>query len=138
MTRDGNVRTEVGEDITVVVNSVGETRAHADEPGSASRMVTPLSVAGRAGRQLEWLEDIREFQGVATQLPQSRVIDGQQVHGWQLAVEGLDVVIWATEQGVPLEMSMNQGAHDARWCIRFEMNRAAGGRPVQHAGAGRL
>jgi hypothetical protein len=122
MTREGNVRTEIGEDITVVVNS-SEKRVLTLMNSPRIAMITPLASPVERDDQLEWLEDIREYQGVATQLPQPRMIAGQQAHGWQLEVDGLDMVIWATAEGVPLEMSMNQGAQ-IDMVFRFKMNQA--------------
>ena len=110
MTRAGDVRTEVGDDITVVVNS-SEKRVLTLMKSPRIAMLTPLASPVQRDDQLEWLDEIREYQGVATRLPQPRMIDGQVAHGWQLQTEGLAMVIWATDEGVPLEMNMNQGVN---------------------------
>jgi len=110
MTRQGDVRTEVGDDITVIVNST-EQRVLTLMKTPRVAMLTPLASPVERDDQLKWLEEIRDYQGVAAQLPQARNIDGHEAHGWQLRIEGIDMVIWATDEGVPLEMSMNQGVN---------------------------
>ena len=121
MTRAGNVRTEVGEDITVVVNSA-EQRVLLMMNKPRIAQVMPLRSPVERDDQLEWLDEIREYQGVATLLPEARVIDGQEAHGWKLDASGIDMVIWATAEGVPLEMNMKQGP-GIDLLFHFEMNR---------------
>jgi len=108
-TRSGNVRTEVGDDVIVIVNSA-EARVLTLIRPSRMAIVSPLAHRVEEDDALKWLKDIREFQGVAQALPEPRVIDGQQVFGWQLQTEGIDMVLWATAEGLPLQMTMNPAA----------------------------
>jgi len=105
-TRSGNVRTEVGDDVSVIVNSA-QNRVLTLIRSSRMAIVSPLEHAVEEEDTLKWLKDIREFQGLATALPEPRVIDGQKVFGWQLKIEGVDMVLWATAAGLPLQMTMN-------------------------------
>jgi hypothetical protein len=109
MTHDGNVRTEVGPDLVVVVNSA-ERRVLTLMKSARVAQVTPLDRPVEKSEQLDWLEEIREFQGAANLLPLTRIIDFQRVQGWQLIVGEMNMVIWATEEGVPLEMTVDRGA----------------------------
>jgi hypothetical protein len=120
MSRDGNVRTEVGEDITVIVNSA-EQRVLTLMKSRRIAMLSPLQEPVEKDDQLSWLEDVRNFQGVATQLPGSRIIDGRKAYGWQLSTNGMELVLWATEDGMPLEMSMDQGT-PLQLMFHFEIN----------------
>jgi len=120
MNRDGNVRTEVGEEITVIVNSA-EKRVLTLMKSQRIAMLSPLNAPVESDDQLSWLEDVRNFQGIATQLPRPRIIDGRKAYGWQLATNGMELVLWATEDGMPLEMSMDQGT-PLQFIFHFEMN----------------
>ena len=64
---------------------------------------------------------MRNFQGVATRLPGSRTIDGRKAYGWQLSTNGMELVLWASEDGLPLEMSMDQGT-PLQFIFHFEIN----------------
>jgi hypothetical protein len=105
VTQDGNVRTDVGDDVTVIVNSTQRQvltlmhRAHVAVP-------SPLEKPATKEDALRWLEDIRDFQGEAKALPRSRWIRGQRAHGWELATVAGTIVLWATDEGLPLEMTM--------------------------------
>lgn len=120
MTNDGNVRTEVGPDIVVIVNSA-EMRVLTLVKPARIATVKPLEKRVEKSDQLEWLEEVRAFQGKATQLRQTRLIDGRQAHGWELEIGGMPMVMWATEDGIPLEMTLEQGAA-LQLDFRFEMN----------------
>jgi hypothetical protein len=105
VTQDGNVRTDVGDDITVIVNSAQRQvltlmhRAHVAVP-------SPLEKPATKDDAMRWLEDIRDFQGEAKMLPRSRLIRGHRAYGWELATVGGPIELWATGEGLPLEMSM--------------------------------
>lgn len=43
---------------------------------------------------LEWLQELREFQGVATVLEQPLQVDGIDAMGWQLNLEGQSYTLW--------------------------------------------
>jgi hypothetical protein len=116
MTRDGKVRTDIGEDMSVVVNPVERrvlTIVH------RSRVAVEAPFVGTPKEDgLEWLREVRDFQGIATRLPDSRVIDGRRAYGWRLPVASIELELWATEDGLPLEMKM-KGAGEMRLDFRF-------------------
>jgi hypothetical protein len=105
MTRDGKVRTDIGKDVSVIVNSVDRrvlTLMHSEHLAIESPLGSPVTQED----ELKWMKDVRDFQGIATRLPQPRVIDGRAAYGWKLNVGGMDLLLWATEEGLPLEMQM--------------------------------
>jgi hypothetical protein len=108
-TRSGNVRTAIGDDLTVIVNSAQQRVLTLVRP-SRMAIVTPLVHAVEEDDALKWLKDIREFQGAATRLPEPREIDGKQAFGWRLRAAGMDMELWATADGLPLRMTMNPSA----------------------------
>ena len=108
-TRTGNVRTEVGDNVTVIVNSA-EKRVLTLVRSSHMAILSPLDHAVEEDDALKWLKDIREFQGVATRLPELREINGKQAYGWRFQAAAVDMVLWATEDGLPLQMTVNPSA----------------------------
>jgi hypothetical protein len=108
-TRSGNVRAEVGDDVVVIVNSA-EGRVLTLLRPSQVAIVSPLARPVEQDDALKWLKDIREFQGAAKMLPEPRTIRGQKAHGWQLEIAGMDMVLWATAEGLPLQMTMDPTA----------------------------
>ena len=120
VTRDGNVRTDVGDDVSVIVNS-SERRVMTLVHSERLAVVSPLGAPATHDEALDWLKDIREFQGAAKALPQTRVIGGQQAHGWELQTVDGKLVLWATEEGLPLEMTM-VGSTPLQISFRFEFD----------------
>jgi hypothetical protein len=120
MTNDGNVLTEIGDDVSVIVNS-REKRVLTLMHSAHMAIVSPLVAGVEKDDSLKWLKDIREFQGKAQALPEPRVINGEQARGWRLVVGGLDIVLWATDEGLPLAMTMN-GEPRLALDFRFEFN----------------
>jgi hypothetical protein len=120
MTRNGNVRTDIGKDMSVIVNS-GEGRVVTlmHEPRIAIQ--SPLTAPVTRENELEWLDGVRKFQGLATRLPNPRVIDGKTAYAWKLRVEDMDLTIWATDEGVPLEMQMS-GPAEVSFGFHFELD----------------
>lgn len=117
---DGSVRTEVGDDVIVVVNSAEKQVLTLLKPARVA-MVTPLSQAATQDDALDWLDDIRDFKGAAEALPRTRVIDGKRAHGWKLAIQGGDIELWADDEGLPLAMTVNQGVElEMRFDFEFE------------------
>jgi len=57
-----------------------------------------------------WLEELRNFKGEATKLPNKRIIDGHSAQGWALNLQGLKMEIWADANGLPLQMRQEGGA----------------------------
>src|SRR5690349_7186460 len=105
VTHDGNVRTDVGEDVTVIVNSTERQvltlmhRHHIAVP-------SPLDNPATKDDAIACLDDIRDFQGEAKRIPGSRWIRFERAYGWKLATPAGDVELWATEDGLPLEMKL--------------------------------
>jgi hypothetical protein len=121
MTRDGNVRTDIGDDLSVIVNT---------SQGRMLTLIHPEHVAiespiggGKTGddESMRWLDDIRKFQGAAERLPGSRTIGGRLGYGWKLRTGAMDIVLWATEGGLPLEMQMT-GEQQMRFEFHFEFD----------------
>jgi len=109
VTRDGKVRTDVGDLISVIVNSSEGRVLTLHHPAHAAT-VAPLVAPVTQDDAMAWLEEIREFQGEARVLPQTRRIGGRTAHGWELETAGGSLVLWATEDGLPLEMTMGGSA----------------------------
>jgi hypothetical protein len=109
VTHDGNVRTDVGDDVTVIVNSKERQvltlmhRHHIAVPSPLDKPATKEDV-------LAWLDDIRDFQGEAKKLPGTRWIRFERAYGWKLATAAGDMELWATEEGLPLEMTLASSA----------------------------
>jgi hypothetical protein len=118
VTRDGKLRTDVGKDLSVIVNAA-ENRVITLVHEEHLAVESPLGADAGESDSLDWLEDIRNFQGVAKRLPEPRLINGHRSYGWQLEVQSLTAVLWTTDEGVPLEMIMT-GAGDMRFDFRFE------------------
>jgi outer membrane lipoprotein-sorting protein len=107
--RDGSVRTEVGDDVVVVVNSENKEVLTLVKSAQMA-VVSPINQAPTKEESLDWLDKIRQFQGAAKELPGTRTIRGEEVRGWELELNGSKVVLWATSEGLPLEMTLDQGA----------------------------
>lgn len=120
MLANGSVRAEVGEDVVVVVNTA-ERRVLTLAKSARVAMVTPLVEPGSKDDAMKWLDDVREFQGAAVPLRETRVIRGEQAHGWELPLEQGKIVLWANAAGLPLEMQLDQGvAVDMSFRFEFE------------------
>jgi outer membrane lipoprotein-sorting protein len=120
MTRDGRLRTDVGTDLSVVVNTAEGRVLTIIHPEHVA-MQTPIRGAPGDDHSLDWLEDIRKFKGVATRLPEPRTIGGREAYGWKLRTGNMDIVLWATESGLPLEMQMT-GAQQMRFEFHFDFD----------------
>jgi len=105
VTQDGNVRTDVGDDVTVIVNST-ERRVLTLMHRNRVAVPSPLDKPATKEDAIAWLDDIRDFQGEATRIPGSRWIRFERAYGWKLATPAGDVELWATEDGLPLEMKL--------------------------------
>lgn len=98
----GNARSDIGGATTVIVNAEQHEMMvllHASH--QAMRM--PLNAANRdeAAEPFAWLDSVRNFQGRAEHLPQTRVIDGVETDGWALHASGMDITLWADQDGFP-------------------------------------
>ena len=109
VSQDGNVRTDVGDDVTVIVNSTQMKvltlmhRHHIAVP-------SPLDKPATKDDAIAWLDDIRDFQGEAKPLEKSRWIRGHRAYGWELETAAGKMELWATAEGLPLEMTLDSSA----------------------------
>lgn len=114
----GDVRADVGTDITVIVNqSERRVLTLMHEPRVA--MLMPLDEAAKPDDAIAWLDQIRAFQGKAEKLADTRVIRGQVAQAWKLDVEGNEFVLWATSSGLPLAMRVENAALEMDFGFRF-------------------
>jgi hypothetical protein len=121
MTRDGRLRSDVGADVSVIVNPAEGRVLTLIHP---QHMALESALGGRKvtdDDSMRWLEDIRRFQGLAQRLPEPRTIDGRRAYGWKLRTGNMDIVLWATEGGLPLEMRMT-GEQQMRFDFHFEFD----------------
>ena len=98
----GNTRSDIGDSTSVVVNvDKQELLILLHGPHKAMRM--PLDDAGstQARDPLGWLDAVRKFQGQATRLQHSRMIDGVKTNGWLLDTASMHITLWADSQGMP-------------------------------------
>ena len=108
-TRTGQVRVDIGSELSVVLDS---TRGAGVSLLHASKQAAPFAFApgGSGDESLDWLEELRSFQGQAARLPGTRVIDGETAYGWALDLGGHRTELWANADGLPLAMSLGDGA----------------------------
>ena len=109
VTRDGNVRTDVGDLISVIVNSSEHRVMTLHHPAHVATLA-PLVVPATSDDAMAWLKEIREFQGEAKALPQPRMIGYRKAYGWELETAAGKIVLWATEDGLPLKMTLGGSA----------------------------
>jgi hypothetical protein len=122
---DGSVRAEVGDDVTVVVNTQ-EKRVITLLKPSRMAVVSPLDGTPKKDDSLEWLDEVRQFQGKARKLPEAKFIRGQVCQGWELPMEQGKIVLWANNAGLPVQMQLDQGvALDLSFEFEFEPRFAA-------------
>lgn len=108
MLRSGQVRVDVEGEVSVVVDPVAGqalTLLH----GSRQALQFPVPLQDLLGEldPMAWISEIRDYQGLADRLPEPRVIDGRTAWGWALEVDGTRVLLWATEEGLPLELTVD-------------------------------
>ncbi|GGA68340.1 hypothetical protein GCM10011521_03140 [Arenimonas soli] len=104
----GVVRTDVGEELSVIVDP-GHERVLMLLHGPRHAMLSPLQGAKPSpDASLHWLEELRAFEGRAELLPGTRLFDGHVARGWSLQIEGSLIVLWADADGLPLAMQMGQ------------------------------
>jgi hypothetical protein len=117
----GVVRTDVGDQLSVIVDAPrGRLLTLLHEPRQAMIASIPKNkpVAGDA---LSWLDDLRNFKGKATPLPDTRIIDGRTAHGWSLEAGGTTMELWADPDDLPLAMRQ-QGDGGLEIDYRFEFD----------------
>jgi outer membrane lipoprotein-sorting protein len=119
-TKDGKLRTDVGKDLSVIVNTAEGHVLTLIHPERVA-MESPIGGGRSDDDSMRWLDDIRQFQGAAVRLPEPRTIDGRQAFGWKLRAGNMDIVLWATEGGLPLQMQMT-GEQQMRFEFHFQFD----------------
>ncbi len=118
----GRVRTDVGSEVSVVVSPVeGQVLMLLHSGRSAMRFPIAIAETMPAQEALAWLDELRHFKGIATALPDTRVIDGETAHGWSLKIANAEIQLWARSDGLPLAMSIGEGLGlDLRFRFAFD------------------
>ncbi len=118
---DGSLRTDVGEQMSVIVDQARhEVMILLHEPREASVMPLP-NVQAKPDASLDWLKEIRAFQGEAKKLKQTRMIDEREAQGWALDVGAMQLLLWVDAEGLPIAMEQT-GAANMEIRYRFQFN----------------
>lgn len=108
MNREGDVRTDLGTATSTIVNPRQHTMLTLlHDVHQALQM--PVGAAADGSDRFAWLDAIRDFQGQATRLPGTRVIDGRVTTGWSLETNGMHISLWADAEGLPLAVEIDGG-----------------------------
>jgi len=108
--RAGDVRTDIGDSTTVIVNVQQRTvltLLHAQH--KAMRMPLHADAGNPAEKALGWIDTIRRFKGNARPLAGTRLIDGVVTHGWALDTSGMRIQLWADDDNVPRAVDISGG-----------------------------
>ncbi len=118
---DGSVRTDVGDQLSIIVdNSRRQLLTLLHDSREASLMSLP-ALPSTPDASLDWLEEIRQFQGKAVRLKHTRSIDGRQAQGWALDLGATLMVLWVDAEGLPIAMEQDASASlEIRY--RFQFN----------------
>lgn len=106
----GVLRTDVGSQLSVIVDPPKGRVLTLLHDSREAMLVAFAPAAGAPADPLQWLQDVRDFQGQATALPNPRIIDGQPARGWRLDVRGNAMELWTDRDGLPLSLRMQAGA----------------------------
>lgn len=108
--RGGNAHTNVGDSTSVIVNvETGTVLVLLHQSHRAMRVSIGSDKTPQEAQAFAWLKSVREFQGRARLLEQTRTIDAQTTHGWSLQSAGMHIVLWADNDGVPRAVTVNDG-----------------------------
>lgn len=108
MLRGGQVRVDVEGEVSVVVDPVaGQALTLLHRPRQALQFPLPVQDILGDIDPMAWIAEIRDYQGLADRLPEPRVIGGRTAWGWALEVDDTRVLLWATEEGLPLELAVD-------------------------------
>jgi hypothetical protein len=108
----GMVRTDVGTELSVIVDP-GNRRVLTLLHSPKQALLTPLPADARAKppeASLNWLDELRQFQGKTTALTPPRQINGQPAYGWRLELPDSQLELWANAEGWPQTMQMTTHA----------------------------
>lgn len=122
-TADGSMRLESGPVVQIFDASAGTM--HTLLPGDrVMSMPVPMDEAAAPAASMEWVQEIRDFQGQAQRLPETRRIDGQEAVGFRLMIDGITVDLWAQpETGRPILMELMM-ANDVTMRTRLAFDQA--------------
>lgn len=111
MSSQGQVRVDVGTEISVIVDTAsGQTLTLMHEKRQALQFEIPGMELPGIADAMAWIDQIRDYQGQALRLPEPRIIGGRSAWGWALDIDEVQVLLWATEDGLPLELTVNDGS----------------------------
>jgi hypothetical protein len=119
----GITRTNVGKHLSIIVDpKQGRVLTLLHDSREAMLTSIPKSQP-QAQSELNWLQELRNFKGEATLLPNKRIIGGHSAQGWALNLQGLKMEIWADANGLPLEMRQ-EGSAELHIDYRFKFDQA--------------
>jgi hypothetical protein len=123
----GVVRTDVGDQLSVIVDAPrGRVLTLLHAPRQAMIATIPKNEPA-ADDALSWLDDLRNFKGQATPLPDTRIIDGRTARGWTLQAGGTTMELWADDEGLPLAMhQLGGGGLEIDYRFEFDQPIAPG------------
>jgi hypothetical protein len=118
----GITRTNVGKQLSIIVDpKQGRMLTLLHDSREAMLTSIPKSQP-QAQSELKWLQELRNFKGEATPLPNKRIINGHSAQGWVLNLQGLKMEIWADADGLPLQMRQ-EGSTELLIDYSFEFDR---------------
>ena len=107
----GDTRTDIRGLTTVIVNRQSGQVLILQQPSRrAIRYSIPRGGVAGPRRNLAWLDAVRSFRGHANELPGTRNFNGVTVHGWEMDVPAMHIVLWADADGVPREVDVTGAA----------------------------
>ena len=123
----GVVRTDVGDQLSVIVDaSRGRLLTLLHDSRQAMIATIPKNKPA-ADDALSWLDDVRNFKGQATPLPDTRIINGRTARGWSLQTGGTTMELWADADGLPLAMrQLGGGGLEIDYRFEFDQPIAPG------------
>ena len=108
--QQGTMRTDVGDMLSIVVDPANE-RVLMLQHGPRAAITFPIRPDDEpADGDIDWLAEVRDFKGEAVRLDTPRIVDGRQAQGWALEVDGMSLVLWVDDQGLPLAMDVGGDA----------------------------
>jgi hypothetical protein len=119
MTPDGNYRHTWGDIVSVRNQALGRNLTLFSVP----RMYLEQD-AGETATVDRWIAligSLRAYDGEAVKLPEVRTIQGRPATGWTLTVRDKSATLWADEDGMPLELDV-QETDKGHVYYRFEYN----------------
>ncbi|MBY6204525.1 hypothetical protein [Halomonas denitrificans] len=119
-------RIDTGDSLTVIVDPTRREMLQLfHDAGLAARVPLTGEDVEEQSTGLDWLAEIREYQGQARLIEETRSIDGAEVFGFRLTERAVDMTLWAAESGRPvlLELETGNEAAPITTRIRFDFDR---------------